>query len=376
MALSSTHHGFFQGISRYAGEHGWHLHTFMAYSGVIPQGWRGDGIISFAGYREDLADFIRQSPFPVVEISQVRDDLDVPRVDGDNFNIGKQAAEYFLERHFKFFAWAPFAKDTPNIERLHGYQQTLAERGFEVHILPTNQLEKGHAAFMDWAASRKQLIAALKSIPRPFAVFTYNDSVGAEIVNACLDGNLLVPEQVSVLGVDNDQTVCQTVPVPLSSIRFDLDELAYAAAALLDRMMDGQSPPNILQRIQPRGVVTRKSTDIWAMNNVEVAKALSYIWSHFDDPGLSVEEVASQTSLTSRGLLKAFQAELNRSIHDEIIRIRMERAMNLLTNTSESITDIAFRTGFNSSNNFFRVFYRINKIGPRRYRNQLGPANK
>lgn len=94
MALSSTHHGFFQGISRYAGEHGWHLHTFMAYSGVIPQGWRGDGIISFAGYREDLAAFIRQSPFPVVEISQVRDDLAVPRVDGDNFNIGKQAAEY------------------------------------------------------------------------------------------------------------------------------------------------------------------------------------------------------------------------------------------------------------------------------------------
>ncbi|MCI0499075.1 MAG: DNA-binding transcriptional regulator [Planctomycetales bacterium] len=368
MALSSTHHGFFQGISRYAGEHSWHLHTFMAYSGIIPVGWQGDGIISFAGYRDDLADFIRQSPFPVVEISQVRDDLAVPRVDGDNIAIGKLAAEYFLLRRFKHFAWAPFAKDTPNEERLNGYRRVLSEKGYAVHILPTSLLEKKRAAFMDWARSRKQLISTLRSIPKPFAVFTYNDSVGAEIVDACLDANLLVPEQVAVLGVDNDQTVCRSVPVPLSSIRFDLDELAYEAAALLDRLMDGQSPPEVMQRILPRGVVTRKSTDIWAMNNVEVAKALSYIWSHFGDSNLSVDDVASQTSLTTRGLLKAFQMELNRSIHDEIIRVRMERAIDLLNNTSETITEIAFHIGFNSNNNFFRVFREVHGVGPREYR--------
>ena len=114
MALASTHHGFFRGISRYAREYGWHLNTFMAYSGKVPYGWQGDGIISFTGFRDDLAEFIRQAPFPKVEISQVREDLDVPKVACDNHRIGQMAAEYFLDRYFKNFAVAPFADDIPD----------------------------------------------------------------------------------------------------------------------------------------------------------------------------------------------------------------------------------------------------------------------
>jgi LacI family transcriptional regulator len=349
MALSSTHHGFFRGISKYAGEHGWHLNTFMAYSGKIPLGWHGDGIISFSGYRDDLAEFIRQAPFPKVELSLLRDDLDIPKVVSDNFRIGQLAAEYFLERHFKNFAWAPFAEDIPDQERFFGFKESLKKVGLQVSTLPTLMAANNQPP-LDWAKSREKLIAALQQMPKPFAVFAYNDGVGVEVIDACLEAGLLVPEQVAVLGVDNDEIVCESVPIPLSSVQYDLDVLAYEGAALLDRLMNGENPPETLTRVRPRGIFTRLSTDILAMDNVEVAKALRYIWTHYDDSSLSAEQVASQTTLTSRGLRKAFQKKLHRSIHKEIMRVRMEKVIGLLKHSGHSVNLIASQAGFSSAN--------------------------
>ncbi len=368
MALSSTHHGFFRGISKYAGEHGWHLNTFMAYSGKIPLGWQGDGIISFAGYRNDLAEFIQQMSCPKVELSYVRDDLDVPRVAIDNYRIGQLAANYFLERHFKNFAWAPFAKDTPNRQRLAGFEKSLQSAGCRVHTLPTIMVTKDQTTAINWAQSRKKLIRTLRQISKPFAVFSYNDGVGVEVIDACLEAELLVPEQVAVLGVDNDQIVCESVPIPLSSIQLDLDVLAYEGAALLDKLMNGQSPPETVLRVPPHGTFTRISTDILAIDNVEIAKALRYIWTHYTDASLSVEQVASQTNLTSRGLRKAFRQKLNRSIHQEIMRVRMEKVIELLKHSTHSVSTIAGQTGFSSANYLFRAFHREQGISPGQFR--------
>ncbi len=242
MALASTHHGFFRGISRYAGEHDWHLNTFMAYTGKIPYGWQGDGIISFCGFRDDLADFIRQARLPRVELSLLRDDLDVPKVASDNHGIGRMAAEYFLERYFKNFAVAPFADDVPDHERLGGFIETLKNAGFGCCSLPTEMMSNDRSNRVNWITRRRKLIKALQQVPKPFAVFAYNDGVGVEVIDACLEAGLLVPEQVAVLGVDNDQIVCESVPIALSSIQYDLEVLAYEGAALLDRLMDGHKP--------------------------------------------------------------------------------------------------------------------------------------
>lgn len=368
MALASTHHGFFRGISRYAGEHGWHLNTFMAYSGKIPYGWQGDGIISFSGFRDDLAEFIRQAPFPKVELSLLRDDLDIPKVASDNYRIGQMAADYLLERYFKNFALAPFADDIPDQERLGGFKETIEKAGFECHTLPTEMVSKNQSSRMDWAQNRKKLIQSLRKTPKPFAVFAYNDGVGVEVIDACLEAGLLVPEQVAVLGVDNDQIVCESVPIPLSSVQYDLEDLSYAGAALLDRLMRGQTPPETLTRVPPKGIYTRLSTDILAMDNVEVAKALRYIWTHYHDSSLSAERVASQTALTSRGLRKAFQNTLHRSIHQEIMRVRMEKVTELLKGRGDSVANIASQTGFTSANNLFRAFRRIHGISPGEFR--------
>ena len=221
---------------------------------------------------------------------------------------------------------------------------------------------------MNWAKSRNKLIRSLRQIPKPFAVFAYNDGVGVEVIDACLEAGLLVPEEVAVLGVDNDKIVCESVPIPLSSVQFDLEDISYAAAALLDRLMNGEKPPETMTRVQPKGIYTRLSTDILAMDNVEVAKALRYIWTHYKDCSLSAELVASQTMLTSRGLRKTFQKTLHRSIHQEIMRVRMEKVFELLKIPGHSVAYIASRTGFASANNLFRAFRRIHGMSPGEFR--------
>jgi LacI family transcriptional regulator len=194
-------------------------------------------------------------------------------------------------------------------------------------------------------------------MPKPFAVFAYNDGVGVEVIDACLEAGLLVPEQVAVLGVDNDQIVCESIPIPLSSIQYDLEVLAYEGAALLDRLMNGEKPPEKLTRVHFGGIV---------------AKALRYIWTHYQDRSLSVESVAAKTELTSRGLRKAFQKTLHRSIHEEIMRVRMEKVIELLKETNSSVAAIAPQTGFASANNLFRVFRRIHRTSPGEYRKLYG----
>src|SRR5512139_527931 len=114
LALTDTHHGFFKGAARYAREHGWHVVADMIYTAKIPVGWRGDGILSFIGDRDDLAEFILSSGLPAVEISMVRNEINLPRVEGDSELIGCLAAEHFLERGFRHFAWAPFLDDVVN----------------------------------------------------------------------------------------------------------------------------------------------------------------------------------------------------------------------------------------------------------------------
>lgn len=370
MALTSTHHGFFRGIARYARQHGWHLDTQMAYSGRIPFGWQGDGIISACGHHRELAQFVRSCPLPRVELTLVQDDLDVPRVVGNNPAIGRTAAEYFLQRRFRHFAWAPFADDVPNRQRLAGFESVVRAQGRPVQTLPTGMTVTSRRPRFDWRQARARLIRALQGLPKPLAVFAYNDGIGVEIIDACQEAGLMVPEQVAVLGVDNDEIVCESVSVALSSIRYDLEQLAYEGAALLDGLMAGRPAPAEMLKIDPQGIVTRRSTDILAMDDVEVAKALRFIWANYADPLLSVPGVVAITRFSARGLLKAFQRELGRSIHAEIVRMRMNQVCELLRNTDLTVSTIAERAGFSSVNHLFRAFRRIHRQSPGQYRRQ------
>ena len=143
----------------------------MIYTAKIPVGWRGDGILSFIGDRDDLAEFILTSKLPAVEISMVRNDIDLPRVEGDSEMIGRLAAEHFLERGFRHFAWAPFLDDVLNAERYRGFANRLARDGMTCDLLPPADTRHDHPATRDWSVRRKLLTRELKRLPKPLAVF-------------------------------------------------------------------------------------------------------------------------------------------------------------------------------------------------------------
>ena len=368
LALTSSHHGFFRGVARYAREHRWHLVADMIYTAKIPVGWRGDGIISFIGYRDDLAEFILSSKLPAVEISMVRNEIPLPRVEGDSDQIGRLAAEHFLERGFRNFAWAPMLDDVLNAERHRGFAGRLARSGCACHPLPPADSRHGDPAARDWTARRKVLMQELKRLPKPLAVFGYNDCVAAEIIDACEDAGLLVPEAVAVLGVDNDALICECIPVPLSSVCHDLEGMAYQAAALLDRLMAGRKPPRKTLRIPPKGLVTRRSTDILAVENLQVARALRFIRDRYANAQLGVDDVVAATDISRRPLEKAFRHELKRSINEEIVRVRMNKVRELLANTDVKVVDIAALCGFSRPNHLFRTFRRLHGTSPKAYR--------
>ncbi len=368
LALTDTHHGFLKGAARYAREHHWHLVPDMIYSAKIPIGWRGDGILSFIGGRDDLADFIVSSGLPAVEISMVRNDIRLPRVEGDNEMIGRLAAEHFLERGFRHFAWAPFMDDVVNEERHRGFADHLARNNLTCELLPTADSRHDNPASCDWSVKRKQLIESLTTLPNPLAVFAYNDCVAANVIDACDDAGLLVPEAVAVMGVDNDTILCECVRVPLSSVCHDLEGLAYEAAALLDRMMNGEKPPDEVIRVRPKGVVTRRSTDIVAVDDLQLARALRFIRDHYTDSLLGVEAVVAATDISRRLLEKAFRREMKRSLNEEIIRVRMEKVRDLLVTTQMKVVDVAAATGFSRPSHLFRTFRKFFGVSPKNYR--------
>ena len=346
----------------------------MIYDATIPVGWKGDGILSFVGHWEELARYVVSARIPVVEISSVRKDLGLPCVMEDNEEIGRLGAQHLLERNLKNFVWAPFWDDAVNEERFEGFSATLRAGGFDcVRLLPVNTRKSPQ---MNRTLRRKSVLKAIRSLGYPLGVFCYNDCVAADIVDACIENGILIPVQVAVLGVDNDPVICDCVQVPLSSVRHDLEGMAYEAAALLDRLMDGHSPPKTPKRITPKGVVTRKSTEILAVENPAVAQALGFIQTNFARANLSVDDIVAHGQLPRRSLERAFRAELGRTILHEILRVRTNHAQKLLETSNQSINDIATRSGFTSINHFYRVFGDRTGQTPRPFRLSTRPGRE
>jgi LacI family transcriptional regulator len=370
LALTSTHHGFYHGAARYAAEHDWHVVADMIYDATIPVGWKGDGILSFVGHWEELAKFVVSARMPVVEISSVRKDLGIPCVMEDNDAIGRLGAEHLLERNLKTFVWAPFWDDTVNEERFLGFATAIRAAGFDcVRLLPVNTRRSARSSrHMNRTLRRRWVIHTIRSLRYPLGIFCYNDCVAADIVDACIESGIRIPDEVAVLGVDNDPVICDCVQVPLSSVRHDLEGMAYEAAALLDHLMNGGTPPEIPKRIAPKGVVTRKSTEVLAVDNPDVASALGYIQENFPKGNLSVDDVVAHGRVPRRPLERAFRDELQRTILHEILRVRVNHAQKLLETTTHSVTEIASRSGFASLNHFYRVFRTRTGLTPRAFR--------
>jgi len=383
LALGWYSHKYHRGVAAHAKTAGWSLdaamtHIWQDYLLREPSELSRyyDGIICCHTGDPQISEFVRQTGLPAVDLSAQESNVELPRVLMNNEAVGRLAAEEFLRRGFRHLTYC--CLDHHNwaaIERYNGFSNAIMNAGCNCPLLAWSQ----HCRRSDilnrnelyrWLAER------LSELPKPLGVMAHNDDFAAIALDVCLQTGLLVPEQVAVIGCDNDELVCEFAKIPLSSVDANMVEQARQGAELLDRLMDGEPPPAASIRIEPKGVVIRQSSDILAITNLPVALALRYIWSNYTNPMLSVPDVAEACGLSTRGLSKLFRQALSRTVADEIRRQRLRAALQYLEQSSFNIGDIAAKCGFASGKHLRQTLKRETGKSPRKYRSKTVVAGK
>lgn len=363
----SLHHG----VAAYAREAGWSLNIEMERMSRLPEQWRGQGVICVLGMDGAIDSQVKSWGLPTVSIGPVVDD-EIPRVLPDNEALGKMAYEHFFTRGFRHFAFFMRSGGPGEQLRCEGFRKHAEREGHTFNIIDWAQYARTPRAIHGdtdphWLAER------LGSLPRPLAVLAEYDDRAMEVIEGCHAAGLSVPEQVAVLGVDNDELRCDFAPVPLSSIDDDQQMQGHEAARLLDRLMNGETVAK-QTLIPPRKVVTRVSTDILAIEQPHVAAALRLIWDHYLEP-LTAGDVSDALPMSRRRLHDAFVKHVGRTISEEIKRRRIEHAQRLLLKTPPiKLEAVARDSGFPSGDRMAKVFVAMTGETPSNYRKRMRVA--
>lgn len=357
------------GITQYIRSHRpWSIYVEQQELGSTPSDllkrWRGDGLIT----RQTTPEFakrLRRRRLAVVDLSDIHDSLGLTRIGSDHRSIGTLAAEHLLERGFRHFSCCGFSDQYWSCQRRDGFVAAIEKAGFRANVYQSQWEE--HKA---WEKELQRLCDWLKSLPKPVGVFATNDARGQNVLNACAREDTAVPEEVAVVGVDNDELLCGLASPPLSSIIPNPERIGYEAAQLLDELMSGQSPDRKSIEIPPIGVATRQSSDTLAIPDREVAAALRFIREHACE-GTTVQAVLDRVPVSRSWLERYFRKYLNRSPQTEIRNVQIKRAKELLTATELSLEQIANLTGFNHPEYFSVVFKRETGETPGQFRRSV-----
>lgn len=359
------------GVAQYAREANWILETrLMAF---LSQGKheeylasvKFDGIIALLfGTNSLLVRTVLNAGVPVVDMWQDLPDLKIPRVWLDHRAVGQMAAEHLSDLGLKNLLFYSHSVDRRiAVIRRDGFFQTAESRGVRAREL----WWEGQSVYAPGQDRISWLAEQIRSMGLPLGVFAVNDAVAGDILDACEQGGFRIPEDVAVIGCDNDPILSELGRIPLSSIDLARERIGYEAAALLDRLMNNEPAPAEPILIGPTRVVPRRSTQILAVKDPDVAQAIHYIQDHFREP-ISVAEVANSTYLSRRRLQDRFRTELGHGISDEISRQRVQFAQKLLAESKHKITTIATLAGFSSVHHMSKVFRRTLGTSPKQMR--------
>jgi LacI family transcriptional regulator len=357
--------GLLHGIIKYSRLHGhWRIYRRpLALDSSLPD-WREMKINGAIARDVKVAQILVHSGFPVIFVQHSRDIYkNFPGIITDSSSIGRMAAEHFLDRGFRNFAYCGFDDFVWSRDRNRFFQQRLEQDNFKVN---TYKQPKSKAKRL-WENERYLIVNWLVSLTKPVALMCCNDDRALQVVEACELAGLNVPEDVAVLGVDDDVLVCDLSDPPISSIAMSTEAAGYEAAELLDQMMKGKKVTDQRIDVFPTHITTRVSTDIAAVSDSEVATAIRFIRTNVDR-AIQVRDVVSATSVSRRVLEKRFRTSLRRSIHKEIKRMRVDRIIQLLVGTDITVREIALRCGFDSAWHIARYFRKVTGVSLREYR--------
>ena len=308
---------------------------------------------------------------PLVDLNDTPVFPGVPKIRPDNVTIGHLGAEHFLERGFHHFAYCGWANEGWSCDRRDGFVDALRLAGHSCELL---DLEYPGAITPDWNAGQiTRLVTWLRRLPKPAAIMSCVDVRAFQVMSAAHQAGLFVPEEIALLGVNNDTMRCELSYPPLSSVALNSHQSGYHAAEVLDRMIRGGDPGIVDVRIEPVGVVTRLSTDILAVTDKNVAAALNFIRERACT-GISVNEVMSHAGASRSQMEKRFRRCIGRSPQAEIRRVQLARVKELLIETDFPLKTIASMTGFEHMEYLSVVFKRLTKESPGHFRKRMQVA--
>lgn len=364
LLISSDPPQRFKGIARLAGEHGWHLRAESRHS--PPKDWHGDGVLVMMDGSQPLMDFmqtIRRRRIPIVDLIEDCPNFKVARVAGDNPEIGRLAAAHFNERDFRHAAFFSVRHHHSHDLRIAGFNEVWRGEPPAIWLWP----DEAGAARDDWRRMGSWLTTRLREMPKPLAVFCWNDYDATHVLNACRALELRVPDDVAILGVDNNDVICEHQSVNLSSIAHDHARVGYLAAAMLERLINGGTLKSRLVRVKPAGIVTRESTETFAVYDPALRPAIDYIARNLSHP-LGAAQIAAALGIPRIRLDRLFAAKLGRSPGAEIARRRLTLAKKLLQETHLPLEAIASSCGYCHASFFIRSFKKATGLTPAAYR--------
>ena len=365
-----------RGILRYAHQHGpWELHIIEDREGEQKlrqsKAWGGTGIIGYV-HNKAHAKAVLAANIPAVIVDPLKEYLissnpisRLSRVSCDSFEIGRVAADYFLERRYTNFAFVGEINDIHwSRDRAEAFSARVEEHGFSCHRYSALSSRERN----DFGIEQKRLCAWLKALPKPVAIMAAWDVRGRQVLGACMEAGISVPQEAAVLSVDNDEILCETTNPPMTSIQMGQEEACYQAAQVLDRLMRGKETKS--KHVITYGatrIVTRRSTEAIRIADPLIVKALEFIWLNIGAP-MTVAHVAKHLNVSRRLLEMHARKSLGRTIHSEILRVRLERAQSLLRDTRLTINEIADACGFAGPSHFGRRFQDAFHLTPSAFR--------
>jgi LacI family transcriptional regulator len=369
--------GLLRGIAQYSKLHGPWL-FFMGpefYIKGIEHSYKwikevdADGIIAPL-WDAKIIEMIVDLGLPAVICGIERPALNICRVVTDDIAVGRIAAEYFMEHGFQRFAFCGFDDAIWSQRRGDCFSKKIAQAGFSAHLY--RQPRSGRRQTI----KEEQTIIAewLRALPKPVAIMACNDDRSRDVLAACRIAGIEVPREAAILGVDNDELVCDLSYPQLSSIATSTERAGYETARVLDKLMRGQKIAENEKEvvISPLHVVTRQSTDIMAIEDQKVAEAVQFIRKH-SRKVIQVGDVVEAVGLSRRALQQRFRKVLSHSVHEEIKSARVNQMASMLTSTNLTISQITRLLGYPDVSNISRYFKKQKGISPSDYRKQFGP---
>jgi LacI family transcriptional regulator len=334
--------------------------------------WRGDGVICRA-LTAPFLKWLAKADIPAVNLNDAEQDgHGFPWIHSDDLAIGRLAAGHLLERGFRHVAFFGFVEQGWSVRRREGFRGALDGRAgfcgaYEVAW-------QSHPYSHPWEREKHGMCRWLVSLPRPLGLLACDDLLGQQVLDACHRIGAAVPEEIAVLGVDDDSLLCELSQPPLSSVRPDSERIGYEAASLLDRLMAGERPASAERLVAPLSICTRRSTDVLAIDDPVIAAAACYIRENACR-GATMRDVLREVPMSRTVLEQRFRRYLGHSPRAEMRAVQLKRVRQLLAETDLPLDRIARLAGYKHPEYLNVVFKRLMGQTPGQYRSEVQAAH-